>query len=72
VSVTRVLGVILLAAGVVLIIVGVTASRSLADNLSSFFTGRFTDHTMWYILGGIASSIVGLVLTLGVIGRARR
>jgi hypothetical protein len=72
VSATRVLGVILLAAGVVLIIIGVAASHSLANNLSSFFTGRLTDHTMWYIFGGIASAIVGLVLTLGVIGRARQ
>jgi hypothetical protein len=72
VSATRVLGVLLLVAGVALIIIGIVASRSLADNLSSVFRGRLTDHTMWYIFGGIASAIVGLFLTIGVLGRARR
>jgi hypothetical protein len=59
-------------AGVVLIIIGVVASRSLADNLSSVFRGRLTDHTMWYIFGGIASAVVGFVLAIGVVGRARQ
>jgi hypothetical protein len=72
VSATRVLGVLLLVAGVVLIIIGIVASRSLADNLSSVFRGRLTDHTMWYIFGGIASAVVGFVLTIGVIGRSRQ
>jgi uncharacterized membrane protein HdeD (DUF308 family) len=68
---TRVLGVILLIGGIVLIIAGVVASRSLADNLSSVFRGRLTDHTMWYIFGGVASAVVGLVLTLGNLARRR-
>jgi hypothetical protein len=63
-STTRILGVILLIGGVVLIIIGVTASRSLADSLSTMFRGRLTEHTLWYIIGGIASAVVGLVLTL--------
>jgi hypothetical protein len=70
-SATRILGVLLLIAGVVLIIIGVVASRSLADNLSSIFTGRLTEHTMWYIFGGIASAVVGFVLAIGVIGRGK-
>jgi hypothetical protein len=71
VSLPRILGVLLLVIGVVLIIVGIVASRSLADNLSTVFRGRLTEHTLWYIVGGIASAVVGLVLTLGVLGRAR-
>jgi len=70
-STARILGVVLLIVGVILIIIGVIASRSLADNLSSIFRGRLTEHTMWYIFGGIASAVVGLVLTLGVFGRTR-
>jgi hypothetical protein len=64
-STTRILGVLLLVAGVVLIIIGVVASRSLADNVSTIFRGRLTEHTLWYIIGGIASAVVGLILTLG-------
>ena len=63
-STTRILGIILLIGGVILIIVGITASRSVADNLSRFFSGHLTEHTMWYIFGGIAAAVVGLVLTL--------
>jgi len=70
-SITRVLGVVLLVAGVVLIIIGVVASRSLADSLSTVFRGRLTQHTLWYIFGGIASAVVGLLLTIGVIGRTK-
>jgi len=70
-SVTRIVGVVLLVVGIVLIIVGVVASRSLADSLSSVFRGRLTQQTMWYIFGGIASAVVGLLLALGVIGRSR-
>jgi len=63
--------VVLLVVGIVLIIVGVVASRSLADSLSSVFRGRLTHQTMWYIFGGIASAAVGLLLTIGIIGRSR-
>ena len=70
-NVMRVIGVVLLVIGIVLIIIGVTASRSLADNLSNFFTGHFTQNTMWYIFGGIAVAVVGLLLTIGVLGRPR-
>ena len=70
-SVPRVIGVILLIVGVVLIVTGVVASRSLADSLSTAFRGRLTQHTLWYIFGGIASAAVGLLLTIGVIGRTR-
>jgi hypothetical protein len=70
-SIPRIFGVLLLIAGVVLIVIGVVASRSLADNLSTVFMGRLTQHTMWYIFGGIATAVVGLVLAIGVLGRAR-
>jgi uncharacterized membrane protein YphA (DoxX/SURF4 family) len=68
---TRIIGVVLLVIGIVLIIIGVTASRSFADNVSNFFTGHFTHNTMWYIFGGIAVAVVGLLLTIGVLGRPR-
>jgi hypothetical protein len=67
----RILGVVLLIVGVVLIIIGVVASRSLADSLSTVFRGRPTQHTMWYIFGGIGSAVVGLLLTLGAFGRTK-
>jgi hypothetical protein len=70
-SISRVLGGVLLIAGVVLIIIGVVESRSLADNLSSIFRGHLTQQTMFYIFSGIASAVVGLILMTGVIGQSR-
>lgn len=60
----RLLGVLLLVVGVVLLIMGISASESAADRLSSFFSGHFTDVTTWYILGGAVTAAVGLVMLL--------
>ena len=70
-SISRIVGVVLIVVGVVLIIMGVSASRSLADSLSTTFTGRLTEGTLWYFIGGGASALVGLLLALGVVGRPR-
>lgn len=60
----RIGGVALLVVGVILFIVGLNASDSIADRFSNFFTGHFTDATVWYIVGGIALAVVGLMLLL--------
>jgi len=57
-----VIGIVLIVVGVILLIVGINASDSISDQVSEAFTGRFTDKTMWYILGGIAMSVLGVVL----------
>ena len=66
----RLFGIVLLVAGVILLIVGMNASHSVADRLSNTFTGRFTEATTWYIVGGIASAVLGLLMVL-VGGRGR-
>jgi Protein of unknown function (DUF3185) len=67
----RILGIVLLIVGVIVLVVGMNASHSAADQLSSTFTGKFTDSTNWYIIGGIASAILGLLLVLfGVRGKS--
>jgi hypothetical protein len=40
------------------------ASHSVADQVSNTFTGRFTQATTWYILGGGAAALFGLLLVL--------
>jgi hypothetical protein len=64
-SMQRILGVIFLAGGVVLIVLGITASRSLGNQLSNAFLGHFNQATMWYLIGGAAAAVVGLILFLG-------
>ena len=60
----RILGVLVLIGGVVLLVVGMNASHSMADQVSNTFTGRFTDHTTWYIIGGIVVGLFGLSMVL--------
>ena len=60
----RILGVVLLVVGVVLLVLGMNASHSVADQVSNTFTGRFTQATTWYIIGGGAAALFGLLLVL--------
>jgi uncharacterized membrane protein len=70
-STQRILGIVLLVVGVAVLIYGVNASHSLADRVSDTFTGRFTEATTWYIIGGAASGLLGLLLVVFGGGRNR-
>ena len=61
----KALGIGLLAVGVVLMIFGINASESFGSEVSRFFTGAPTDRSIWLLIGGILSVIVGLFMTLG-------
>jgi drug/metabolite transporter (DMT)-like permease len=58
----RIIGAAVLIAGIVLLIFGLNASDSMADQVSETFTGRFTETTTWYIIGGIAAGVLGLLM----------
>jgi drug/metabolite transporter (DMT)-like permease len=60
----RIAGIVLLVLGVVLLIFGINSSNSVVDRVSEGVTGRFTDTTMWYIVGGIVLGITGLALSV--------
>ena len=66
----RIIGITLVVVGVILFIIGLNASDSISDRLSNFFTGHFTDATVWYMVGGVAMAVVG-VLLLPFGGRTR-
>ena len=58
----RIFGLVLLIVGAMLFFFGLNASHSIADQVSNVFTGRFTDRTTWYILGGIVAAISGAAM----------
>ena len=60
----RIVGIVLLVAGVALLIIGANSSNSFSDQVSNTFRGRFTDATNWYIIGGAVMAVLGLVLSL--------
>ena len=66
----RMLGLVLLIVGIALLLFGVNASDSVTDTVKEGLTGRYTDKTMWYIVGGGALAVLGGLLTLFG-GRAR-
>jgi uncharacterized membrane protein YidH (DUF202 family) len=57
------LGIILVLVGVVLLVLGIAASESVASSFSKFFTGEPTDRSIWLMLGGIVA--IGVGGTLG-------
>lgn len=55
----RILGFVILVVGLLLLAFGLNASESVADSVSEGVTGRFTDKTMWYLVGGGALAVLG-------------
>ncbi|MBX3379057.1 MAG: DUF3185 family protein [Phycisphaeraceae bacterium] len=60
----RIAGIVAIVIGVILLVVGMNSSHSVADQVSNTFTGRFTQATTWYIIGGIGTALLGLLLLL--------
>jgi hypothetical protein len=54
----------LLVGGVVLIVIGISATNSFSSDVSRFFTGSPTDKAIWMLIGGIVAAVVGLAGTL--------
>jgi len=63
----RILGIAIFALGIILLLFGMNASDSVADTLKEGVTGRYTDRTMWYLLGGgvLAVAKAAMALTGG-------
>jgi len=60
----RLIGIVLLAAGAIFLIMGMNASNSIADQVSTTFTGRFTEHTTLFIVGGAVACVAGVVMLI--------
>lgn len=60
----KIIGVLLVAGGVILLITGINASDSLGSEFKEFFTGSPTNEAVWMMIGGGAAAIVGLALVL--------
>ena len=53
----------LLIVGVVLIVIGVSATNSFSSDVSRFFTGSPTDKAVWMLVGGVVAALAGLTMT---------
>lgn len=59
----------LLIGGVVLIVLGISATDSFSSDVSRFFTGSPTDKAVWMLIGGIVAAVVGLTMTVRGTGK---
>lgn len=61
----KILGILLIVGGVALFGFGFQASQGAGEQVYETFAGRFTDSTTWYLVGGAAVALCGLlILTL--------
>jgi len=60
----QILGIVVFAVGIILLGFAYNASNAPLDQLSNAVTGRFTNQTMWYGIGGGAAALAGALLFL--------
>lgn len=56
---STIVGAVVLAVGVALLFFAWRASNAPVEQVSEALTGRFTNNTMWYLLGGIIAAVGG-------------
>jgi hypothetical protein len=60
----RLIGIALLVVGVILLVMGYNATQAPVEELAESFTGRYSDETMYYLIGGAAAAVIGVVMLL--------
>jgi len=67
-----ILGIVLLVVGLFVFIYGVNASKSFVEQVSNSLTGRYSNATSWYLIGGIAALAAEILLLLsGFVGKRK-
>lgn len=66
-----VIGLVMLAVGIVLLIFGYNASQSVGEQILEGVTGEYSDRTMGYIIAGVALVVAGVALVV-IAGRRKR
>ena len=62
---SRVIGILLLVGGIALLVGAYIASQSTSESVRIFLGFKFGKETMWYLIGGAAAVISGLLVLLG-------
>ena len=61
---SKLAGLVLLGLGIVLLVFGFNASESPVEGITEAVTGRYSDKTMAYLIGGGVSALLGLGLLI--------
>ncbi len=59
----KMIGILVAVAGVVLLIMGLSATDSFSEGVTHGVTGHYTDKTTWFIVGGIIAMVAGGLFT---------
>jgi TRAP-type C4-dicarboxylate transport system permease small subunit len=60
----KLIGILLLSFGLILLFFGWQSTESVGEQLTEAVTGRFTQQTMLYLIGGAIAAIAGLYVLL--------
>jgi hypothetical protein len=60
----RLAGIGLLVFSVILFTIGTSVTNAARDRWSHFFTGHFTNATVWYIVASVVLAVFGLLLVV--------
>jgi preprotein translocase subunit YajC len=63
-SQSKIIGLVVLAIGGLLLFFAFRASQAPADQITEALTGRFTDNTMLYLIGGLVGVVAGIGLLM--------
>jgi hypothetical protein len=61
---SKLIGIVLLALGAILLYFGFNATESVTEEIGEAITGRYSDETMMYLIGGGVAVVAGLFLLL--------
>lgn len=61
---TKIIGIALLALGAILLYFGINATEAPMEEMGEALTGRYSDDTMLYLIGGGIAAVAGLFLVL--------
>jgi len=59
---SKLIGVVLLAAGAVALYFGFNATNAPMEEVTEALTGQYSDQTMIYLVGGAVAGVAGLVM----------
>jgi uncharacterized membrane protein YidH (DUF202 family) len=60
----RIIGLVLVAIGIVLLVIGINATQSTGEQFRQSFVGKYSQNTTLYIIAGVAGIVGGGALTL--------
>ena len=56
----KAISLVVLAAGILLLILGMNGYDSTSSDISRFFTGSATDKSVWMLVGGVLATLIGM------------